>query len=152
MGVVSEYADVLDNVFRAVVPALGHMGIEVVEAEPGRVVLRLPFRAENGNHIGTVYAGVLYSFLEASGGALILTSLDVSRWVPVIVESTVRFRRPALGAITATLTLTDQERDALASGLAADPKMRWTYTARATDDEGALVCEADLVYRFRAVA
>lgn len=151
MSAVGDYANVLDGVFRAVVPALGHMGIQVLEAEPGRVVLRLPFRAENGNHIGTVYAGVLYSFLEASGGALILTSLDMSRWVPVIVESAVRYRRPALGALTATLELSEGERAALEAGLAADPKLRWTYTARAVDDDGEAICEADLVYRFRAV-
>lgn len=146
---VTDFKPILDAVFRDVVPLLGHMGVEVEVAEPGHCVTRLPHRAENGNHIGTVYAGALFSFLEASGGALVLCSLDVSKWVPVIVEGTIRYLRPVTGSITADLSLPPDEREALASSLESDPKMRWTLTARATAESGETACEADLVYRFK---
>lgn len=135
--------------FSDVVPPLGRMGMEVVEAAPGRARLRLPWRPDNGNHIGTVYAGVLFSFLEASGGALVLCSIDVARWVPVIVEGTIRYRRPVTGPIEADLRMSEEEREALTAALEADPKMRWTLPVAAADEAGERVCEADLVYRFR---
>lgn len=141
----------IQSVLRATVPTLGVIGLEVVHAGPGRVRTRLPFRAENGNHIGTVYAGVLFSFLEASGGALALVSFDVSRYIPVIVEGTIRYIRPVTGAIEADLGLADAERDAVHSELEADAKYRWTLHAKAVAEDGSDACEADLVYRFRAI-
>lgn len=133
------------------VPLLGAMGIEVVEAKPGRIRARLPFLPQNGNHIGTVYAGALFSFLEATGGALVLVSLDVSRFIPVIVEATIRYLRPVTEPIECEASLEDGERDALHAALEADPKHRWRLVARATNAHGPVVCEADLVYRFRVV-
>ena len=146
-----ETATTIQNVVRSTVPLLGAIGMEVVEASPGRVRTRLPFMAENSNHIGTVYAGVLFSFLEASGGALVLMAFDVARWIPVIVEGTIRYARPVSGPIECALAVTTAERDAVHAALEADPKHRWVLNAAAIDDTGTTVCEADLVYRFRAI-
>ena len=149
--VADDTAATIQNVVRSTVPLLGAIGMEIVEASPGVVRTRLPFRPENGNHIGTVYAGVLFSFLEASGGALVLMAFDVSRWIPVIVEGTIRYQRPVTGPIECALSLSPDERDAVHGALDADPKHRWMLTAAATDPGGSAVCEADLVYRFRAI-
>ena len=146
----SSLAPSVEQILRSTVPMLGTMGMEVLTAEAGRVKTRLPWSAQNGNHIGTVYAGVLFSFLEASGGALVLVSFDVSRWIPVIVEGSIRYLRPVTTAIETDLRLTPDDIDAVHRVLDADPKHRWTLAARATDNEGRLVCEADLVYRFRS--
>ena len=146
----NDTAAVVQNVLHANVPVLGVMGLEVVEAAPGRVRTRLPFRPENGNHIGTVYAGVLFSFLEASGGALVVMAFDVSRWIPVIVEGTIRYLRPVTGAIACDLSISDRERDAVHRALEADPSHRWILSATAVAEDGRDACEADLVYRFRS--
>jgi thioesterase domain-containing protein len=131
------------------VPMLGTMGMEVVEVARARVKTRLPFDAQNGNHIGTVYAGVLFSFLEATGGALLLVSFDVSRWIPVVVEGTIRYTRPVTGAIECDLSLSDDELDLVHRSLEQDSKTSWTLMAAAVAEDGRVACEADLVYRFR---
>jgi acyl-coenzyme A thioesterase PaaI-like protein len=130
---------------------LADMGMEVVEVSPRHVRTRLPFTARNGNHIGTVYAGVLFSFLEASGGALVLASFDVSRWIPVIVEGRIRYVRPVTTEIACDLTLAEAERDGVHGMLESDPKSSWTLSASAVDDKGRTACAADLVYRFRSI-
>jgi thioesterase domain-containing protein len=145
------FAAAVQNIVRSTVPLLGAMGIEVVEASPGRVRTRLPFRPENGNHIGTVYAGVLFSFLESSGGALVFVSFDIARWIPVIVEGSIRFVRPVTGAVETTLEIDDAERDRVAAALDSDPKSPWTLHAVAVSEDGRTACEADFVYRFRAI-
>jgi hypothetical protein len=86
---------------------------------------------------------------SATGGALVLVSFDVSRWIPVIVEGTIRYTRPVTGPITCDLSLTDDERDLVDRALELDPKTSWTLMAAAVDEDGRIVCEADLVYRFR---
>lgn len=139
----------VESVLHTNVPLLGTMGMEVLEVAPLHVRTRLPFGAQNGNHIGTVYAGVLFSFLESTGGALVLVSFDVARWIPVIVEGTIRYTRPVTSAIECDVSLTVDERDAVHRTLEGDPKASWTLTAGAVDDQNRAVCEADLVYRFR---
>lgn len=148
----SPLASSVEEVLRATVPMLRTMGIEVLAADAGHVRTRLPWSAQNGNHIGTVYAGVLFSFLESTGGALVLVSFDVSRWIPVIVEGSIRYVRPVTTAVEADLRLSPDEIGAVHRALHADPKHRWTLAAHATDDEGRVACEADLVYRFRSNA
>jgi thioesterase domain-containing protein len=145
------FAASVQNIVRTTVPLLGAMGIEVVEASRGRVRTRLPFRRENGNHIGTVYAGVLFSFLESSGGALVFVSFDIARWIPVIVEGSIRFVRPVTGAVETTLEIGDAERDEVHRALDADPKSSWTLHTFATAEDGRVACEADFVYRFRSI-
>lgn len=139
----------VEKVLHSMVPMLGSMGIEVVDVAYGRVRTRLPLAAQNGNHIGTVYAGVLFSFLEATGGALVLASFDVSRYIPVIVEGTVRFVRPVTSTIDCDLSLSTEEIDLVHRALDEDPRSSWTLAATAVTG-GRVACEADLVYRFRS--
>jgi thioesterase domain-containing protein len=148
---VSELKATVETTLRRTVPILGTMGMEVVAAEQGRVRTRLPFVPGNGNHIGTVYAGVLYSFLEATGGALVMVSLDVLRFVPVIVQGSIRYLRPVTGPIECDVSLATAERDAVHASLEADHKYRWMLLAQASAEDGRVACEADLVYRFRIV-
>jgi hypothetical protein len=125
------------------------MGIEVAGVARGRVQTRLPFAPQNGNHIGTVYAGALFSFLEATGGALVLVSFDVARFIPVIVEGTIRYLRPVTGDITCDLTLSEDEIGLVHRSLEQDPTSSWTLAATAVTQDGRVACEADLIYRFR---
>jgi thioesterase domain-containing protein len=141
----------VQEIMRTTVPLMDHIGIEVVEAERRHVTTRLPFDLRNGNHIGTVYAGVLFSFLESTGGALVLVSFDVTRWIPVVVEATIRYARPVTGAVDCDMRLSEDEVDRVHAALSADPKYRWAFTATAVAEDGRTACEADLAYRFRAV-
>ncbi|MFY9589029.1 MAG: YiiD C-terminal domain-containing protein [Actinomycetota bacterium] len=146
-----QLASSVEQIMRTSVPLMGDIGIEVVEAERRHVRTRLPWNPRNGNHIGTVYAGVLFSFLESTGGAIVLVSFDVTKWIPVVVEATIRYARPVTAAVDCDMRLTEDEVDAVHDALAKDPKYRWTFTATAVAEDGRTACEADLVYRFRAV-
>ncbi len=144
-------ASSVEQIMRTTVPLMGDIGIEVVEAERYHVRTRLPWNARNGNHIGTVYAGVLFSFLESTGGALVLVSFDVTRWIPVVVEATIRYARPVTGVVECDMHLSDDEVGTVQDALGRDPTYRWTFTAAAVAEDGRTACEADLVYRFRSI-
>src|SRR5689334_24560737 len=63
-----DLAEATANV-HAVVPILGAMGLEIVEASPGRAAARIP-SGPNVNHFGVAYAGSLFSVAEMLGGII----------------------------------------------------------------------------------
>jgi len=98
----------------------------VVDVRPGFAAAELP-PEPNVNHFGVTYAGSLYSVAEMLGGILSLATFDLepdgelAGFVPLVKESTIRFRRPALGVVRASASLAEDEvarvrADALATG------------------------------------
>lgn len=137
------------------VPILEAMGIRVVEVRAGLAVAELP-PGPNVNHFGVTYAGSLFSVAEMLGGLLALATFDLegelSGFVPVVKESTIRFRRPALGAVRASASLSEPEvarvrADALATG-----KGEFVLEATLTDADGEVVATTVGTYQVRRVA
>jgi thioesterase domain-containing protein len=134
------------------VPILEAMGIRVVEVRPGFAAAELP-PEPNMNHFGVTYAGSLFSVAEMLGGVLSLVTFDfegeLSGFVPIVKESTIRFRRPALGVVRATASLSDGEvarvrQDALATG-----KGEFVLEASLTDEHGEVVASTVGTYQVR---
>ncbi len=136
----------------ASVPILEAMGIRVVEVAPGRAVAELP-PEPNVNHFGVTYAGSLFSVAEMLGGLLSLATFDLegelAGFVPVVKESAIRFRRPALGVVRASAELDDVEvarvrREALESGRGG-----FVLEATLTDAQGEVVATTVGTYQLR---
>ena len=134
------------------VPILAAMGIRLVEVTPGHAVAELP-PEPNVNHFGVTYAGSLFSVAEMLGGVLCLATFDLqgdlSGFVPLVKESTIRFRRPALGVVRATASMSDDEvvrvrDDALATG-----KGEFVLEATLTDAAGEVVASTVGTYQLR---
>ena len=134
------------------VPILDAMGVRVVEAAPGRAVAELP-AGPNVNHFGVTYAGSLYSVAEMLGGVLALATFDLegelAGFVPLVKESTIRYRRPALGTVRAAAVLADDEvarvrREALATG-----RGEFVLEATLTDAQGEAVATTVGTYQVR---
>lgn len=84
------------------------MGLAVVTLAPGYVKLSAPLKG-NENHIGSMYAGALFTLAEVPGGALFISTFDVTKYYPVVKEMKIRFRRPALTDVTIELSLSKKE-------------------------------------------
>jgi len=134
------------------VPILEAMGIRVVDVRPGFATAELP-PEPNVNHFGVTYAGSLFSVAEMLGGVLSLATFDfegeLSGFVPIVKESTIRFRRPALGVVRASASLPDDEvarvrQDALATG-----KGEFVLEATLTDEQGEVVASTVGTYQVR---
>ena len=136
------------------VPILVAMGIRVVDVRPGFAAAELP-PEPNTNHFGVTYAGSLFSVAEMLGGVLCLETFDLepggelAAFVPLVKESTIRFRRPALGVVRAAASLSDDEvarvrADALATG-----KGEFVLEATLTDAAGEVVASTVGTYQLR---
>ena len=134
------------------VPILDAMGIRLVEVAPGRAVAELP-PEPNVNHFGVTYAGSLYSVAEMLGGVLALATFDfdgeLAGFVPLVKESTIRFRRPALGVVRAEATLSDGEVSRVRDDALATGKGEFVLAATLTDEQGEVVASTVGTYQVR---
>ncbi|HWV09995.1 YiiD C-terminal domain-containing protein [Pseudomonas sp.] len=124
-------------------------GLKAEVLEPGHVRLRMPL-AGNENHIGSMYAGALFTLAEIPGGALFLTSFDVQRFYPVIKEMNVRFRRPATGDIQVEARLDAAQIEQLQTQAAEQGKAEFPLDLQLTDASGEVVAYSHGLYQLRA--
>jgi len=124
------------------------MGLKAEVLEPGFVRLRVPL-AGNQNHIGSLYAGALFTLAEIPGGALFITSFDTSRFYPVVKEVNLRFRRPAIGDIWVEARLSEDEIQRLQNAATADGKADYFLELQLTDASGQVVAESRGLYQLR---
>lgn len=124
-------------------------GLKAEVLEPGHVRLCMPLTG-NQNHIGSMYAGALFTLAEIPGGALFLTSFDSQRFYPVIKEMNLRFRRPALADIHVEARLDAEQIDRLQSEAQSKGKADYLLELQLTDASGEIVAESRGLYQLRA--
>jgi len=116
--------------------------------EPGFVRLCMPL-AGNQNHIGSMYAGALFTLAEIPGGALFLTSFDTQRFYPIIKEMNLRFRRPATGDIRVEARLDAADIERLQTEAAETGKAEYVLELALTDGSGEVVALSRGLYQLR---
>lgn len=124
-------------------------GLKAEVLEPGHVRLRMPLDG-NQNHIGTLYAGALFTLAEMPGGALFLTSFDARRFFPIVKEMNLRFRRPAKGDITVEARLGNEEIDRIQREAETNGKADYLLELQLLDATGEVVAESRGLYQMRA--
>jgi thioesterase domain-containing protein len=124
-------------------------GLKAEALEPGHVRLRMPL-AGNQNHIGSMYAGALFTLAEIPGGALFLTSFDAQRFYPIVKELNLRFRRPATGDIRVEARLAAEEIQRLQKQVTEQGKAEYRLELQLTDDGVEVVAESSGLYQLRA--
>lgn len=112
------------------------IGLQTV-AEPPHV-LRLPAERRYLNHLGTVHASAQLALAEASGGEFLLRHLgSMNGIVPVVRRLEAKFRKPANGAITSTVTTLPESLDQLRADLAAKGRALISIAVEVHDESGA---------------
>lgn len=123
-------------------------GLKAEVLEPGRVCLRMPLQG-NQNHIGSMYAGALFTLAEIPGGALFLTSFDAQRFYPLIKEMNLRFRRPASSDILIEATLSAEEIERIQNEAEREGKAEYLLELQLRDTQGEVVAESRGLYQLR---
>ena len=90
------------------IPFAGRTEVEVLAMEPGYVKMMMPLKP-NLNHVGTMYAGALFTLAELPGGAIFLTTFDAGRFYPLIKGMDIKFVKPASTDITVEVRLDPKE-------------------------------------------
>ncbi|HSV96810.1 MAG TPA: YiiD C-terminal domain-containing protein [Spirochaetota bacterium] len=87
------------------IEAIKRTGLTLLECRDNYVKLLMPLEG-NVNHIGMMYAGSLFTIGEVSGGAIFGVTFDYLKYIPIVKEVTIRYRKPALSDVTLVVEMT----------------------------------------------
>ena len=131
-------------------PFVERMGIKVLAVESRYVKLAAPLTG-NDNHIGSMYAGALFTLAELPGGALFFTSFDADKYYPVVKEMNIRFRRPAMTGVTIELSLSEDEVARITAEAEKNKKAEFILKGEIKDESGEVVARSKGLYQIRAI-
>ena len=131
-------------------PFIERMGLRAIVMEPCRIKLSLPLE-DNGNHIGSMYAGALFTIAEVPAGALYLTSFDTTRFYPIVKEMNIRYRRPALTDVTIEMEMTKKEVARIETEAEKKGKADFKLEGKIEDTAGEVVAISCGIYQLRKI-
>jgi thioesterase domain-containing protein len=140
--------DSMNLMLEQLIPRAHQMGVHFVELRRGYVRAELPFEG-NGNHFGTVYAGVIFTLAEVLGGAMHFASFDSSTHYPLIRGMQISYLKPGRGALSASATLDEQTITRVIDEAGPDGKAAFELHAEVTDENGVVVATTVGDYQIR---
>ncbi|MGO9215672.1 MAG: YiiD C-terminal domain-containing protein [Syntrophales bacterium] len=96
--------------------------------------------APNINHVGTIYAGSLFTVGEYIGGPLYFSCFDYARFYPIVKAINIQFRRPATADVTVEATLSETEVDSIQREAEAKGKADWKMDLEIKNQTGDVRC------------
>jgi len=118
------------------------LGLEPVSGTGGPL-LRLPGGERYHNHLGTVCAGALLSLAEAATGEFLLRRFGSGAGlIPVVRRMEAKFRRPARGPVSATVSLDGESLERFDGELASKGRALLEVPVELHDAEGVAVLGA----------
>lgn len=132
------------------VPMVGTLSIRFDELTRQRAVLTLPDQREYHNHVGGLHAGAMFTLAETASGAIVLGNFGhrMGDATPLAVESTIRYRRLAMGDITATAVMDRDPNDVIAE-LDAGQRPEFTIVVTLSDADGTVTGEMTILWTLR---
>ncbi|MEC3956808.1 YiiD C-terminal domain-containing protein [Nocardia sp. CDC153] len=140
--------EVVNGGLEFTIPVAHKMGVRAEEVRPGFAATSVPIEG-NGNHFGVMYAGVLFTVAEVLGGALAISSFDMSKYFPLVKDLHIYFRKPAATDVRAETSLSAAEIARIAEEAEAKGKADYTLKAVVTDANGVVVAETEGLYQLR---
>ena len=125
-------------------------GLKALDLEPRRVKLMVPLKG-NENHIGTMYAGALFTLAEVPVGALYVTTFDVTKYYPIVKEMNIRFVRPARTDATIELTISEEDVARIQSETEENGKAEFVLEGEIKDENGEVVAVSRGVFQLRTI-
>lgn len=136
------------GMLESTVKIIEKMGIRIVEMQDRHVKVMLPYEP-NINHIGSVYAGSLFSVGEYIGGPLYFASFDTTRFYPIVKAVNIQFKRLAVTNMTVEATLSKADVDAIQAEAEAKGKADWKMNLEIKDQAGTVCCLLQGVWQLR---
>ncbi|QUQ64316.1 YiiD C-terminal domain-containing protein [Kutzneria sp. CA-103260] len=145
---MTDMTELGNTILSATIPIADRMGVRVVDLCPGHVVGVVGVDG-NTNHVGTMYAGVLFTVAEVLGGAIAMVTFDAEKYVPIVKEVQIKFRRPARSTVRATASLSEAEIAETLATAEEHGKADFDLYAELVDADGMTVATTHGVYQIR---
>ncbi|MFA9290476.1 MAG: PaaI family thioesterase [Solirubrobacteraceae bacterium] len=130
--------DANPNSFIGSIPILEKMGITIESFTESSVTTKVPFEG-NTNHIGTIYAGVIFSLAEFTGVPLMFPKMANEGVIFIIRDMSIRYRRPATTDLFVTANFTDEDAAFCKAEIAKNGKVDFLIEMEIKDTTGEVV-------------
>jgi acyl-coenzyme A thioesterase PaaI-like protein len=147
-----KYIDSMDPKFMIEqgIPFAGRTEVKVLELAPGYVKMMMPLQP-NLNHVGTMYAGALFTLAELPGGAIFLSTFDANRFYPLIKGMEIKFLKPATTDITVEVRLEPDEAARIQEDANDNGKANYHWECELKDANGQVVAVSSNRYQLRSM-
>lgn len=129
---------------------LKRMGMKVLVMEPEHVQIMVPI-VGNANHLGSMYAGALFSIAEASGGVLFYSTFNYKLFYPVVKEVNIKFVHPAVSDVLVDISMNPDQSRNIASEAEEKGKADFQMEAQVKDVESRIVAVTNSIYQIRRI-
>ncbi|MFO8056781.1 MAG: YiiD C-terminal domain-containing protein [bacterium] len=138
----------LKDFFESGIPFAARAGIEADRMEKDGITLKMPLDP-NRNHIGTMYAGALFTLAEMMGGAVAVVYFMEHGFMPIVKGLNIKFVKPAETDITATWHMENDEVERVVSDSKEHGKAEYTINLELEDKDGVVTAVSEGFYQVR---
>ena len=131
------------------IPFAERAGIDLIEFERGHVKMKIPLEP-NKNHIGTMYAGALFTLAEIPGGAIFMSAFDMTKFFPIVVEMNIKYLKPATTDIYVEVNMSEEEIERITKEATENGKSTFILEKELKDENGVVVAITTGTYQARA--
>lgn len=138
----------IKSMSRFVIPFVRRTGVRITALDAGRVVCRMPLKG-NVNHIGTMYAGALFTLAEFPGGPLMLATFGLRRYVPIVTSLDLEFVKAAKTDISIELRLLPLEAERIEAATLAEGEAAFVLEGELKNTAEEVVARSKARYLMR---
>ncbi|HDP26325.1 MAG TPA: DUF4442 domain-containing protein [Deltaproteobacteria bacterium] len=136
------------GIIEATIPIAQKMGVKIVGMRDRYARIMMPLEP-NINHIGTMYAGSLFTLGEFSGGVIYAASFDLTRFFPIVKEVSIRFLRLAKTDMHLELELTKEQVEQITREADEKGKADYGLDLKLMDDQGEVCAVVNGTWQLR---
>lgn len=139
------FEGVKDGVTKGKIEYINIAGISPEVAELRHVKFRLPASKMHMNHVGMIYAGSYFVFVEATGASLIKCTYG-STYVPIIKNMSLDYKKPCTGDLVVDISMTEEEAEERIAYVKEHGKGQYPMEIPIADAEGNVCAVANITY------
>jgi acyl-coenzyme A thioesterase PaaI-like protein len=137
----------LNKLISFAIPFAGRAGFEITELKPGLLRAKIPHKG-NTNHLGTMYAGALFTLAEIPGGIMAIFEFGAG-YFPILKEMNITFQAPAKSDVTVEFKIPKRQIRQILAETDKEGKSDFILHGRLFDEGGELVAETTGNYQLR---
>ena len=147
MAISDEHKELVNYLEKAI-KIIEKMGMRILDFRKNAVKIILP-KEPNVNHIGTVYAGSLFSLADYAGGVLFFATFDGKKYYPLLKEVTIAFKKPATTDITVEASMPPAQAEQIKNITDDTGKADWVLDLELKDEKGDICCIVHGIFQMR---
>lgn len=137
------------GMFRKGIPFASRTGIEATSLKEDHIELMMPL-APNINHIGTMYAGALFTLGEMMGGAVAMVYFIQHSLIPIVKAFNIKFTKPATMDISTSYAMGEDEIERIIAECKEKGKADYNISLELKDKTGLVVAVTEGFYQVRS--